>query len=88
MPNPVKDGATGGYCGVPDPKRRAWCFLPTGHDGRHQDSWGKRFSAPEPAPLPVAETLPWWQDGKPCPTCGETMCPGPESHVRPAGGKR
>lgn len=32
------------HCGMSDPKRRAWCVLNPDHKGKHQDSWGKKFT--------------------------------------------
>jgi len=42
---PTRTGSTKLACATPDPNRRAWCTLPPGHPGRHQDSWGKKFNA-------------------------------------------
>jgi hypothetical protein len=46
---PTRTGTTKLACGAADPKRRAWCILPPGHPGKHQDSWGKKFVGAEPA---------------------------------------
>jgi hypothetical protein len=38
-----RSGSTKLACGVEDPKRRAWCVREPGHEGKHQDGWGKTF---------------------------------------------
>lgn len=45
----TRTGTTKLACGAEDPKRRAWCALPPGHPGKHQDSWGKKFTGAEPS---------------------------------------
>lgn len=42
----TRSGSTKLACGIQDPKRRAWCVLPPGHEGKHADSWGKKFTGP------------------------------------------
>lgn len=56
----TRSGSTKLACGVPDPNRRAWCSLPPGHDGKHQDSWGKTFTT---APKGRLDDLPRFLKG-------------------------
>lgn len=41
----TRSGITKLACGCADPDRLAWCILPPGHSGKHEDSWGKQFNA-------------------------------------------